>query len=79
MTMKPYKNAAPAPFIDPVPGAVMKARQMHIDDPSHRHYCVVQDVNRVTVIVDLAGMGYRTLYSTRGEEEKKVFQKKKYH
>lgn len=79
MTMKPYKRPVPAPFVDPVPGAVMKARQMHLDDPNHAHFCVVQDFERVTVIRDMAGMGYRSLYSTRGEEDKKVFQRTKYH
>lgn len=57
----------------------MKAIQMHINDPNHAHFCVVQNYERVTVIRDMPGMGYRALFSTRGEEEKKVFQKKKYH
>ena len=57
----------------------MTAIQMHINDPNHAHFCVVQNYERVTVIRDMPGMGYRALFSTRGEEEKKVFQKKKYH
>lgn len=57
----------------------MKAIQMHINDPNHAHFCVVQNYERVTVIRDMPGMGYRAIFSTRGEEEKKVFQKKKYH
>lgn len=79
MTMPRYvRPVNTAGFIDPIPAAVMKAKTMHLDDPNHAHYCVVQNRGVVQVLRH-ADTSWRVLYSTRNEEEKKTFFKRKYH
>lgn len=79
MTMKRYTGEKRSDaFVDPVPAAIMKARQMNLDDPNHAHYCVVQHHGNVTVMRH-ADTSWRVLFSTRYEEEKKIFTRQKYH
>lgn len=65
-------------FVDPLPGAIMKARQMNMDDPNHAHFCVVQCHGEVQVLRHI-DTSWRVLYSTRHDEEKKTFLRQKYH
>lgn len=79
MTMKRYTGTRSAgAFADPVPAAIMKAKQMNAADPNHAHFCVLQTGGNVEVLrhVDQC---WQVLYSTRGEEEKKIFLRQKYH
>lgn len=79
MTMRSYMGPKrTGQLIDPVPAAIMQARQLNQDDPNHAHYCVVQQGSSVEVLRH-ADTSWRVLYSTRHEEEKKTFFKRKYH
>lgn len=79
MTMKRYTGEKRSDaFVDPVPAAIMKARQMNLDDPNHAHFCVVQQRDKVEVLRHLDS-SWRILFSTRHEEEKKTFMRQKYH
>lgn len=79
MTMKRYTGIRSAgAFVDPVPAAIMKARQMNLDDPNHAHFCVLQTGCKVEVLRHIDTC-WQVLYSTRGEEEKKTFLRQKYH
>ncbi|WOL24257.1 hypothetical protein fHeYen801_047c [Yersinia phage fHe-Yen8-01] len=77
MTMKKIIKQ-PVPFYDPIPAAIMTARDKHLNDPLHGHFCVLQTSDHCIVSRHLSPE-WRVIFSTRHEEEKKVFLKKKYH